>query len=209
MNCQSFWDVMPELNGDLAPEAAAHLAGCPACGALLRNQRALAGGLRNVGAEWSRVKAPGRVEARLLAAFRGQAGLAAPAASRRWWQPVTAWTAASVVVAAAALMLVVRARLPQSPGSQPAGAEVAATDWTSRLPVEGDGEYAEGGFIALPNARRPAPSEDVNVVRVEVPRSAMIALGFVVSPDRADERVQADVVLGSDGLARAVRFLEE
>jgi hypothetical protein len=48
----------------------------------------------------------------------------------------------------------------------------------------------------------------VNLVRVAVPRSAMIALGFDVSTDRAEELVQADVMLGSNGVARAVRFLD-
>jgi len=61
----------------------------------------------------------------------------------------------------------------------------------------------------LPNAARIAPNEDVNLVRVEVPRSAMIGLGFEVSAERAAEPVEAEVVLGSDGLARAVRFLDE
>ena len=37
----------------------------------------------------------------------------------------------------------------------------------------------------------------------------VIALGYPVAADRAAELVQADVVLGSDGLARAVRFLDE
>jgi hypothetical protein len=49
----------------------------------------------------------------------------------------------------------------------------------------------------------------VNVVRVEMPRSAMLALGLEVSPERASELVAADVMLGPDGLARAVKFLDE
>jgi hypothetical protein len=36
----------------------------------------------------------------------------------------------------------------------------------------------------------------------------MIALGFAVEEERESETVQADVVLGADGVARAVRFLE-
>jgi len=36
----------------------------------------------------------------------------------------------------------------------------------------------------------------------------MIALGLDVSADRASELVEADVMLGSNGVARAVRFLE-
>jgi len=36
----------------------------------------------------------------------------------------------------------------------------------------------------------------------------MIALGLEVSPERASELVPADIMLGPDGLARAVRFLD-
>jgi hypothetical protein len=64
-----------------------------------------------------------------------------------------------------------------------------------------------GGFIPLPNAERIAPNEPMNLVRLEVPRSTMIALGFEVRADRAEEAVEADVLLGADGVARAVRFL--
>ena len=45
------------------------------------------------------------------------------------------------------------------------------------------------------------------LVRVELPRSALARFGFPVNMDRADERVKADVLVGSDGLARALRFL--
>ena len=65
------------------------------------------------------------------------------------------------------------------------------------------------GFIPLPNSAGVAADEDdVNLVRVAVPRSAMIALGLDVSADRAEEMVEADVMLGSNGMARAVRFLD-
>src|SRR5260370_42713042 len=64
------------------------------------------------------------------------------------------------------------------------------------------------GFMDLPNAAEIGPNEDLNMVRVEVPRSAMIALGLEVGPEQAWQPVQADVMLGADGLARAVRFLE-
>jgi hypothetical protein len=67
----------------------------------------------------------------------------------------------------------------------------------------------DDGFIPLPNARRLDPNEDVNVVRVEVPRSAMLSVGLAVSADRVSELVEADVVLGADGLARAIRFVDE
>ncbi len=46
------------------------------------------------------------------------------------------------------------------------------------------------------------------VVRVEMPRSAMARFGVPVNMDRYDERVKADVLVGTDGLARAIRFVQ-
>jgi hypothetical protein len=68
-----------------------------------------------------------------------------------------------------------------------------------------DAEDANG-FIPLPNAEALEPNGDVNVVSVEVPRSAVVAAGILLADDRASEMVKADVMLGSDGLARAIRL---
>ncbi|HEX9426062.1 MAG TPA: hypothetical protein VF899_22685 [Pyrinomonadaceae bacterium] len=46
------------------------------------------------------------------------------------------------------------------------------------------------------------------LVRVELPRSAMWSMGLPVNMDRYSERVKADVLLGADGLARAIRFVQ-
>jgi hypothetical protein len=46
------------------------------------------------------------------------------------------------------------------------------------------------------------------LVRVELPRSAMLNLGVPVNMDRYGERVKADVFVGADGLARAIRFVQ-
>lgn len=46
------------------------------------------------------------------------------------------------------------------------------------------------------------------VVRVELPRHAMARFGLPVNMDRYDERVKADVWVGADGLARAIRFVQ-
>ena len=45
------------------------------------------------------------------------------------------------------------------------------------------------------------------MVRVELPRSAMASFGLPVNMDRANERVKADVLVGVDGLAHAIRFV--
>jgi hypothetical protein len=69
-------------------------------------------------------------------------------------------------------------------------------------------EETDDGFIPLPNAPQIDPSDEVNVVRMELPRSAMLTVGLEVSPEQVSDKVEAEVMLGPDGLARAVRFME-
>ena len=46
------------------------------------------------------------------------------------------------------------------------------------------------------------------IVRVELPRSALVNFGLPVNMDRYHERVKADVLLGVDGMAHAIRFVK-
>jgi hypothetical protein len=46
------------------------------------------------------------------------------------------------------------------------------------------------------------------IVRVELPRSALANFGLPVNMERYNERVKADVLLGVDGLAHAIRFVQ-
>jgi len=62
-------------------------------------------------------------------------------------------------------------------------------------------------FISLTYGA-PEVGSDAQLVRVELPRSAMANFGLPVNMDRADQRVKADVLLGADGLARAIRFVQ-
>jgi hypothetical protein len=47
----------------------------------------------------------------------------------------------------------------------------------------------------------------VQVIRVQMPRQALIAFGLPVNIERADVPVKADLLVGEDGLARAIRFV--
>ena len=51
------------------------------------------------------------------------------------------------------------------------------------------------------------PIDGGSVVRVELPRSALESFGLPMNMERAEERIKADVVVGTDGLARAIRFV--
>lgn len=46
------------------------------------------------------------------------------------------------------------------------------------------------------------------LVRVELPRSAMVSMGLPVNMERYGEKVKADVLVSADGLARAIRFVQ-
>lgn len=62
-------------------------------------------------------------------------------------------------------------------------------------------------FVLLPGSELLPPAQDLQVLRMRIPRSRFQALGWPVNPDRVDERVLADVVVGGDGVARAVRLV--
>jgi hypothetical protein len=208
MNCQEFWNTMPELAREPEDGHLEHVRECSACAALLNRQRTLASGLRTLAADWRSVEAPARVESRLTAAFLGQAGLTVLHPVTRWWVPLATWAAATAAVVGLAMFLVRDRQVVPAHRTTSNRVQLAAIEPSADLETPGDSSDAESDFIPLPNAARIEPNEDLNLVRVEVPRSAMVALGYAVSEDRASEPVQAEVVLGADGLARAVRFLE-
>jgi hypothetical protein len=215
MNCEEFWNGMPELDGlELGHASASHVNECAACAKLLDRQRALAVGLRKVAMDLRGMEAPAGLETRLLLAFRRQS-TAVPSVlrmPRRSWLPVAiSWVSAAAAIVAMVVFMVPR-RQPDQPRhsshNRPGTVELAVLQTPVEISSDVDGTGANDGFIPLPNAMQMGPNEDVNVVRVEVPRSAMMAVGIDVSDDRAAELVEADVMLGSDGLPRAVRFLD-
>ena len=212
MTCQEFWKLTPDFT-ERSP-VHPHAAECPPCAARLRRERdvvaRLRAGLRAVSANMDSVQAGPRVEARLLQAFRVHTGAAMPApatrpfAGRRNWVPAAAW-AAGLAAMLTAGVFVVRDRQPETHRSAPSHTTEFATLETAPSAFE---DATADGFLPLPGAAQLAPAEDLDMVHVELPRSAMMQVGYEVSPDRADETVQADVMVGSDGLARSVRFLE-
>jgi len=200
MNCQQFWDAMPELEGSGAGD---HVRECARCAALLERQRELARGLRAAAAESRNIEAPARLEARLMTAFRSYNGIVVRPV-RSALPDVFVWASALAAVLAVALFLM----RPTQPQPHPAQRRApAAFELAQEMGEESIDQ--QNGFIPLPNVARLDDNEDVNVVRVELPRSSMIAVGYAVSADRASEPVEAEVMLGADGLAHAVRFLDE
>jgi hypothetical protein len=65
----------------------------------------------------------------------------------------------------------------------------------------------EDPFIALPYAPPLAPTDRGQVLRVRMPRQTLRHLGVPVNEERILERIPADVLLGEDGIPRAIRFV--
>ena len=63
----------------------------------------------------------------------------------------------------------------------------------------------------LPLAFGHLPVTDAYIVRLEVPRSALIQFGLAAAdlPAAGNETIDADVLVGMDGIARAVRFVHQ
>ena len=74
-------------------------------------------------------------------------------------------------------------------------------------PSEAADEEIVTEFIPLMNGGQLAPGDAGHLMRVEVPRSALASFGLPVNADRPGGRVKADVLMGEDGIARAIRFV--
>ncbi|MGH9752065.1 MAG: hypothetical protein ACREA2_04720 [Blastocatellia bacterium] len=69
-----------------------------------------------------------------------------------------------------------------------------------------DSEYVTD-FFPLTYGGDQKSMQSGEVIRVQMPRSALIAFGLPVNIERADVPVEADLLIGEDGLTRAIRFV--
>jgi hypothetical protein len=172
---------------------------------------------------------PAAVKTALLAEFRRQQAVVP---IRR---PVAKWAAIAAVAAALLLALfVAKERRPETavtPGKAPLAAEratVVAPPITSAStpPVRAkahpgprrrtvkappaqvlDAPEVATDFFAIPYAEPLRPEERADVFRIQMPRAGMAVFGLPVTGGRLDSRITADVLMGEDGVARAIRFI--
>lgn len=67
-------------------------------------------------------------------------------------------------------------------------------------------QYASEFFTLDPGGNYP-PMDQGQIIRVEVPRPALVRMGLPINAELADIPVKADLLVGEDGLARAIRFI--
>lgn len=152
---------------------------------MTENERELLEGLRQLAAEGPR-QAPPSLEARLLAEFDRRQ-------RRRRWM---VWLPAGSLTAAAAAIILLFGMHTQPPKASPiAAATIAAAD-------------EEAAFYPLPEAEALPPLENAMVVRVQVPVTSLRLMGVPVNEEDAGADVEADLLLGQDGLARGVRLAQ-
>ena len=162
-------------------------------------------------------------EGALQAQIPQMSPLFARAETRSRRSPARVVAAFSSVAAAVVFLvwLVTRADrpapVPMAPG---ASAEVAAATLPAtpqpqavhrrRVPRRRVGMAAEdnGGFVALPFSDAALPLRDATVVRVELPIEELWLSGLAVEGGYRETMVQADVLLGIDGLPRGIRVVQ-
>jgi len=203
MNCTEFENVVVAIARDEVIEAAAHREGlahansCARCARRLAGEITLGEAMAVAMAEDSAKQAPPYVSKMLLEGLR-ERRMAGHRQRMVWIRRCVTGAIAAMLLIGSALML----RKAEPPRSRDAVTAPADEE------VTGVAETSEVTTDFIPLNYDPAPAGATSVVRVELPRTALIAFGLPVNEDRTEDLIQADLLLDEDGLTRAVRFVE-
>jgi len=214
MTCEEFELAgldLETIQGDDPAHSAAreHLRSCPRCAALQENWQTLQADLHAVGAETQEAEAPARVEMRLRQEFRTRH----KTVKARRAAVYAGWTLAAAAVVMAAVSWV-HWRHENGKGSPPSavnseqGGNMNKT--TPSGPELGETIVASndaGEFTLLPGSL-PGLLGDATVVRVQMQRGALGALGLTVNEERAADLIQVDLLVGDDGQPQALRLAQ-
>jgi hypothetical protein len=209
MSCEDFEvDVVDLARGEALgeterEEVLAHAEACLRCAARLEDERAVTSALGAFAARTAGAEAPPRVEAALLRAFRdpASAGEERPAGGRAS-RPVEL-----LLLAAAAAILAAIVVVPPlaGPGHEAVSGGLPAPTTEAAAPETAGSENGE--FVSLSYGEDLRELDSLQVVSVELPRTALAALGWPAESAQM-ESVRAEVIVGHDGVARAIRFVE-
>jgi hypothetical protein len=235
MDCTEFKDIYHDLDRPGTLEASRreralmHAEYCSRCAALLTEAEALDFALHSLAQESASRQASPRVEAALLQEFQREKVRAT--GRRLQWQ-------VAVLGAAAGIALVIGLALhhrivpsinavqptakpevtashggavePQQTNTEQAGragsANIAAS--ASSVSESGDDEYA-GNFVPVPYADDPAALEGGAIVRVTLPRSALVSFGLPITDGGDADTIAADLVVAEDGTPQAIRLVSQ
>jgi len=209
MSCEDFEDDVvdlargEELADDERAEALSHAEGCLRCAARLDDERAVTNGLRAFAARTAGAEAPPRVEAALLRALRDPEGVGGDAGRPSRSIELLLLAAAAAILAAIVVVPPRDGRLAAPAPSTYAAAVAPATPEAPAAALAG--ENAE--FVSLSYGEDLRELDSLQVMSVELPRTALAALGWPADSGQAGS-VKAEVIVGHDGVARAIRFVD-
>jgi hypothetical protein len=167
-----------ELAADELASTEEHLAACAECRSGFARLRALSAGIDQYSADLLQPAPVGQRRALIAALDRPE-----PTLSRRIH---------AVLAMAASVLVAVGISLTGYKATQPPAPLPAVTNDT---------------FIPLPYSNENLSSAGAVVMEVEVPRSAVALAGMPVNDGPTEGLVKAEIVVGADGLARGIRFL--
>jgi hypothetical protein len=225
-----------EVNAATVEAVRAHADVCDACGSRLRREESLTAGLGALAKTLEGAEPSPALEERLLQAFDERfaaAHMAARSAERRVDWRVWAAAAAAVIMVSSVPFLRRPAVDPNVPQEAPAPAQTiaGAARPVSGAVVEQPATVAVGvppshvvparkrahrqaqtvvrpsGFVALPSATDLPQFESGTIQRVHLSLASLPGYGVDIAGNTGSSPVEADLLVGQDGQARAIRLV--
>jgi len=222
------------LPASIAQAAHAHIESCDACASELRRQRELTADFATVRTGAGDWRAPEDLEARILAAVESRSEVAAKTSYFRSRRVYTSLAAAAAILLAVGIAQ--RTRHGNIAGERPGALQTPAAGHPTRVEGQAATPVApsvparliqrekatgkserrvsrsapEGAaveFVAVPGAAALPMLESGRIIRVKLGIAELPTYGLAIVPDAARSAVEADVLVGQDGQARAIRLL--
>jgi hypothetical protein len=223
-----------DLRPGTAAAVESHVEHCASCSTLLAREVRLSEGLRALAAASASQVPSEELEQKLIASFAQHHSTpqGRRQRARYRWMPA----AAAIILAAGALAWwrlpnpardntrrtppATTAVSSQSPEASAIPAPVvkpasgingptrnAGPAMTGRRRAERPRPIRPEGFVTLPAAVGLPDFESGEIVRVEIPLTSLPAYGIEILPENPSSPVEADLLLGQDGQARAIRLV--
>jgi hypothetical protein len=233
MDCAQFQEILHDLDrpgtqgSTVCENALAHAETCSDCAAMVTEVESLDFALRQMAEESSDMQASAKLETNLLREFRQ--AKSRTASRRVGWQLAALAMAAVVLLLALGLTLHRGVTAPkigpneaihngQAAGaadstlraddSAPTDATVDADTSDDEVSLADDSENASA-YVPLPYADDPSGLEGGAVVRVVLPRAALVSYGLPADAIGVGDQVTADMVVSEDGTPQAIRLLSQ
>lgn len=225
MTCAEFDTIVHDLaRPDALDKPAAviakfHAQTCERCAARLAEAQVLVGALEAVAQDSADLEAPAHFEPALVAAFREhRRGIERKQHRQR--RARLRWLEWSALAAAAAVLLAMGAwnfSRPRINGTKTNSSAIVKSPVNSS--ASGPSQQAEpvetatledpnSDFVPVPYGEGLSADDSELVVRVSLTRDALGSLGYPVDEVHAGDVIQADLLVGEDGLPRAVRLVQ-